>query len=90
MSAPGPPHAANSGVRSTEASVSPLLTGLTWLLVFQCIGEVLVRATGAPVPGPVVGMVLLLFALLRCARGAARSAARPPSPPASPSPPTGC
>jgi holin-like protein len=44
--------------------VSPLLTGLTWLLVFQCIGEVLVRATGAPVPGPVVGMVLL-FALLR-------------------------
>ena len=44
--------------------MSPLLTGLTWLLVFQCIGEVLVRATGAPVPGPVVGMVLL-FALLR-------------------------
>ena len=58
--------------------MSPLLTGLTWLLVFQCIGEVLVRATGAPVPGPVVGMVLL-FALLRWratrgGRGAASAA----------------
>ena len=56
--------------------MSPLLTGLTWLLVFQCVGEVLVRATGAPVPGPVVGMVLL-FALLRwrAARAAAATAA---------------
>ena len=57
--------------------MSPLLTGVTWLLVFQCIGEVLVRATGVPVPGPVVGMVLL-FAGLRWR--AARAAATPPEP----------
>jgi holin-like protein len=41
-----------------------MLAGLTWLLVFQCIGEALVYFTGLPVPGPVVGM-LLLFAGLR-------------------------
>ena len=41
-----------------------MLAGLTWLLVFQCIGEVLVRLIGLPVPGPVVGMVLL-FVVLR-------------------------
>jgi len=40
-----------------------MLPGLTWLLVFQCLGEVLVRSTGVPVPGPVVGMLLLFFAL---------------------------
>lgn len=43
--------------------MSPLLTGLTWLLVFQCAGEALVWATGASVPGPVAGMGLLLIAL---------------------------
>jgi len=43
--------------------MSPLLTGLTWLLVFQCAGEALVWATGASVPGPVAGMGLLLVAL---------------------------
>ena len=41
-----------------------MLAGLTWLLVFQCLGEVLVRLTGLPVPGPVMGM-LLLFVVLR-------------------------
>ena len=45
-----------------------MLVGLTWLLVFQCLGEALVHLTGLPVPGPVVGM-LLLFVGLR-ARGA--------------------
>ncbi len=40
-----------------------MLPGLTWLLVFQCLGEVLVRGTGLPVPGPVVGMLLLFLAL---------------------------
>ena len=45
-----------------------MLAGLTWLLVFQCLGEALVYLTGLPVPGPVVGM-LLLFVGLR-ARGA--------------------
>lgn len=43
--------------------MSPLLAGLTWLLVFQSAGEALALATGAPVPGPVVGLALLLVAL---------------------------
>lgn len=44
-----------------------MITGLTWLLGCQLVGEVLVRATDAPVPGPVVGMVLL-FVLLQVRR----------------------
>ncbi len=40
-----------------------MLAGLTWLLVFQCLGEVIVRLLGLPVPGPVVGMLLLFVAL---------------------------
>jgi holin-like protein len=40
-----------------------LLAGLTWLLVFQCLGEALVRVLGLPVPGPVAGMLLLFVAL---------------------------
>ena len=40
-----------------------MVAGLTWLLGCQLVGEVLVRATGAPVPGPVVGMVVLLAVL---------------------------
>ncbi len=40
-----------------------MLAGFTWLLVFQCIGEVLVRLAHVPIPGPVVGMVLLFVAL---------------------------
>jgi holin-like protein len=40
-----------------------MLAGLTWLLVFQCLGEALVRLAGLPVPGPVVGMLLLFVAL---------------------------
>jgi holin-like protein len=45
-----------------------VITGLTWLLACQLAGEVVVRLTDAPVPGPVVGMVLL-FALLQLRRG---------------------
>jgi holin-like protein len=41
-----------------------MLAGLTWLLVYQCIGEILARWTGLPVPGPVIGMVLLFATLL--------------------------
>jgi len=41
-----------------------VIAGLTWLLGCQLVGEVVVRATGAPVPGPVVGMVLLFAVLL--------------------------
>jgi holin-like protein len=40
-----------------------MLAGLTWLLIYQCIGEILVRWTGLPVPGPVVGLVLLFATL---------------------------
>jgi holin-like protein len=40
-----------------------MLAGLTWLLVFQCLGEALARGLGLPVPGPVVGMLLLFVAL---------------------------
>ncbi len=40
-----------------------MLRGLAMLLVFQSLGEVIVRASGMVVPGPVVGMVLL-FAFL--------------------------
>ncbi|MGZ4454825.1 MAG: CidA/LrgA family protein [Nocardioides sp.] len=44
-----------------------MITGLTWLLGCQLVGEVLVRLIGVPLPGPVVGMVLL-FVLLRVRR----------------------
>lgn len=39
------------------------LAGISWLLVFQCAGELLSRGLSLPVPGPVVGMILLLVAL---------------------------
>ena len=41
-----------------------MIPALATLLVFQLIGEALVRTLGAPVPGPVVGMALLLLALV--------------------------
>ena len=44
--------------------MSPFLTGVTWLLVFQCVGEGATRLFGLPVPGPVIGM-LALFVVLR-------------------------
>lgn len=40
-----------------------LVVGLTWLVVCQLVGEVLVRLTDVPLPGPVAGMVVLLLAL---------------------------
>lgn len=40
------------------------LIGITVLLCYQLVGEVLVLLSGIPVPGPVVGMVLLLITLL--------------------------
>lgn len=39
------------------------LLGITWLLVFQSVGELLARGLGLPLPGPVIGMILLLLAL---------------------------
>ena len=44
--------------------MSDQLAGFTWLLVFQCAGEALVRLAGLPIPGPVAGMALLLVALV--------------------------
>jgi holin-like protein len=41
-----------------------MIAALATLLVFQLIGEALVRALSVPVPGPVVGMALLLLALV--------------------------
>jgi holin-like protein len=43
--------------------MSPFLAGATWLLLFQCAGELVSRLLGLPVPGPVVGMLLLFIAL---------------------------
>jgi putative effector of murein hydrolase LrgA (UPF0299 family) len=40
-----------------------VIAGLTWLLGCQVVGEVVVRLTGLPIPGPVVGMVLLFVVL---------------------------
>lgn len=44
-----------------------MIAGLTWLLAFQVLGEVLVRLLDVTVPGPVAGM-LLLFVFLRVRR----------------------
>ena len=41
-----------------------MIPALAALLVFQLIGEALVRTLGVPVPGPVVGMALLLATLV--------------------------
>lgn len=39
------------------------LQGLTWLLVFQSLGELLSKGLALPFPGPVLGMGLLWLAL---------------------------
>lgn len=41
-----------------------MLRGLALLLVFQSLGEIIVRASGMVVPGPVIGMVLLFIFLV--------------------------
>ena len=40
-----------------------MLKAVTTLLIFQLVGEVVVRALALPIPGPVVGMFLLFAAL---------------------------
>lgn len=40
-----------------------MIRGLSILLLFQGLGEVLARAMSLPVPGPVVGLCLLLATL---------------------------
>ena len=46
-----------------------MLGAITWLLVFQLVGEIAVQWFKLPLPGPVVGM-LLLFAVLVIRGGA--------------------
>ncbi|MDX5408844.1 MAG: CidA/LrgA family protein [Thauera sp.] len=41
-----------------------MIAALTLLLVFQLVGEVIVRGLALPVPGPVIGMALLFLALM--------------------------
>jgi holin-like protein len=52
-----------------------MIAALATLLVFQLVGEAVVVALHAPVPGPVVGMGLLLLTLV--ARPAWLSALQP-------------
>jgi holin-like protein len=42
----------------------PFLHGITLLLLFQLIGEVLVHLARLPLPGPVLGMALLFLTLI--------------------------
>lgn len=42
----------------------PFLNGMTVLLIYQLIGEVIVRWLKLPLPGPVLGMSLLFVSLL--------------------------
>jgi len=51
-----------------------MLGALTLLLVYQLVGEVIVRLLHLPVPGPVLGMVLLFLTLIL--RGEASPALR--------------
>ena len=46
-----------------------MIYALSLLLLYQLLGELLVRALGLPIPGPVLGMALLFITLL--ARGRA-------------------
>ncbi len=42
-----------------------MISGLAILLLFQLAGELIVTATGLPIPGPVVGMLLLFIVCWR-------------------------
>ena len=41
-----------------------MLNTITLLLLYQLIGELVVRGLGLPIPGPVIGMALLLLTLI--------------------------
>jgi holin-like protein len=47
-----------------RVSLVPMIPALATLLVFQLMGEALVFALAAPMPGPVVGLALLLLVLV--------------------------
>lgn len=38
-----------------------MLSAITFILLFQVLGELIGHGLGLPVPGPVLGMVLMLF-----------------------------
>jgi len=40
-----------------------MLKGFAWILIFQCVGEVVAQAVSGLWPGPVIGMLTLAFAL---------------------------
>lgn len=40
------------------------INGITLLLIYQLVGEVLALSLGLPVPGPVLGMILLFLSLM--------------------------
>ncbi len=41
-----------------------LLKGFTWILAFQCAGEVIAQLVSGLWPGPVIGMLMLAFVLI--------------------------
>ncbi|MCG5541773.1 MULTISPECIES: CidA/LrgA family protein [unclassified Halorhodospira] len=45
-----------------------MLLGLTLLLGFQLLGEVIARLFGLPLPGPVIGLALLFATLIAVGR----------------------
>jgi holin-like protein len=53
-----------------------MILSLTVILICQLVGEVVVRGSGLPLPGPVLGMVLLLAIL--ALRDRFRAAVAPP------------
>ena len=51
-------------MNANKTSGIKFLFGITALLCFQLLGEVIVRLLKLPVPGPVAGLVFLLIALM--------------------------
>lgn len=45
-----------------------MIQGITWLLGFQLVGEMLSYASGGQVPGPVIGVALLAITLIATRR----------------------
>lgn len=41
-----------------------MLSSIAIVLGYQVVGELIIRLTGIPVPGPVIGMVLMLLSFL--------------------------
>jgi holin-like protein len=50
--------------RRRYANIAGMIASLSLILLCQLAGEVIIRGTALPMPGPVVGLVLLLVLLL--------------------------